>query len=275
MILADTTYAGHLNVSDMFTRMMLGLVATGIAPGSFYQLDAEGNRQRAHFNGLPVESVAEAIATLGAHVVDGFETYHVMNPHDDGIGADEYVDWLIEAGYPIQRSVTLGSGCSGLRPACVPCRIDSASTRRCGCCCCRSPIIYSPQSQSAGPSRRPTDSVLLCKKRKSAPTTTSRTSRRRSSSNTSPTCNCSDCSSPLGELQPAQPQVRRPASVCRACGLPEPSCFVVGRHFACWHAAVTGIQRGAPGGERRRRRGRAQRRRVRGLIGHRRAERVI
>ena len=26
-----------------------------------------------------------------------------MNPHDDGIGLDEYVDWLIEAGYPIQR----------------------------------------------------------------------------------------------------------------------------------------------------------------------------
>ncbi len=26
-----------------------------------------------------------------------------MNPHDDGIGGDEYVDWLIEAGYPILR----------------------------------------------------------------------------------------------------------------------------------------------------------------------------
>ena len=79
------------------------MLATGIAPGSFYQLDADGNRQRAHFDGLPVGFVAEAIATLGAQAVDGFETYHVMNPHDDGIGLDEYVDWLIEAGYPIQR----------------------------------------------------------------------------------------------------------------------------------------------------------------------------
>ena len=103
MILADTTYAGQLNVSDMFTRMVLSLLATGIAPASFYQLDADGNRQRAHFDALPVEFIAEAIATLGAQVVDGFETYHVMNPHDDGIGLDEYVDWLIEAGYPIQR----------------------------------------------------------------------------------------------------------------------------------------------------------------------------
>jgi thioester reductase-like protein len=103
MILADTTYAGQLNVSDLFTRMMLSLVATATAPGSFYQLDADGNRQRAHFDGLPVEFVAEAIATLGARAVDGFETYHVMNPHDDGIGLDEYVDWLIEAGFPILR----------------------------------------------------------------------------------------------------------------------------------------------------------------------------
>ena len=103
MILADTTYAGQLNVPDMFTRMMLSLVATGIAPASFYELDADGNRQRAHYDGLPVEFIAEAISTLGAAVVDGFETYHVMNPYDDGIGLDEFVDWLISAGYSIQR----------------------------------------------------------------------------------------------------------------------------------------------------------------------------
>ncbi len=31
-----------------------------------------------------------------------------MNPHDDGIGLDEYVDWVIEAGYPIQRISDFG-----------------------------------------------------------------------------------------------------------------------------------------------------------------------
>ncbi|PND58194.1 oxidoreductase [Mycobacterium sp. ENV421] len=103
MILADTTYGGQLNLPDMFTRMMLSLVATGIAPASFYELDADGNRQRAHYDGLPVEFIAEAISTLGAHVTQGFETYHVMNPYDDGLGLDEFVDWLIDAGYPIQR----------------------------------------------------------------------------------------------------------------------------------------------------------------------------
>ncbi|MGX9791207.1 carboxylic acid reductase [Mycobacterium sp. MMS18-G62] len=108
MILADTTYAGQLNLPDMFTRTMLSLVATGIAPGSFYELDADGNRQRAHYDGLPVEFIAEAISTIGAHVVDGFETYHVMNPYDDGIGLDEYVDWLIDAGYAIARIADYG-----------------------------------------------------------------------------------------------------------------------------------------------------------------------
>lgn len=106
MILADTTYAGQLNLPDMFTRLMLSLVATGIAPGSFYELDAEGNRQRAHYDGLPVEFIAAAISALGAQALpngDTFQTYHVMNPYDDGIGLDEYVDWLIEAGYRIHR----------------------------------------------------------------------------------------------------------------------------------------------------------------------------
>ncbi|OBA72366.1 oxidoreductase [Mycobacterium sp. 1554424.7] len=106
MILADTTYAGQLNLPDMFTRMMLSLVATGVAPGSFYELDADGNRQRSHYDGLPVEFIAAAISTLVA--TEGFETYHVMNPYDDGIGLDEYVDWLIDAGYPIQRIADYG-----------------------------------------------------------------------------------------------------------------------------------------------------------------------
>ncbi|MGE0218678.1 carboxylic acid reductase, partial [Mycolicibacterium sp.] len=106
LIMADTSYAGQLNVPDMFTRLILSLVATGIAPDSFYQLGPDGRRQRAHYDGLPVEFIAEAIGTLGPQVTDdrdGFATYHVMNPYDDGIGLDEYVDWIIDAGYPVRR----------------------------------------------------------------------------------------------------------------------------------------------------------------------------
>ena len=134
MILTDTTYTGQRNVSDNFTRLILSLVATGIAPGSFYRLDANGNRQRAHFDGLPVEVVAEAIAALGSQVVDGFETYHVMNPHDDGIGLDEYVYWMIEAGYPIRRIDDFEEWMQRFEPPYGIYPIDSVSTACYRCC---------------------------------------------------------------------------------------------------------------------------------------------
>ncbi|WP_081665285.1 carboxylic acid reductase [Mycobacterium sp. UM_CSW] len=103
MILAEPRYAGQLNVPDMFSRLILSVVASGLAPKSFYALDGRGNRQPAHYDGLPVDFTAEAIAELGAGPLDGFQTYHVMNPHEDGIGLDDYVDWLIDAGHPIRR----------------------------------------------------------------------------------------------------------------------------------------------------------------------------
>src|SRR6202011_6344864 len=42
-------------------------------------------------------------STLGAQSVTSFQAYHVMNPYDDGIGFDEFVDWLNDAGFTIQR----------------------------------------------------------------------------------------------------------------------------------------------------------------------------
>ncbi|BBZ25088.1 carboxylic acid reductase [Mycolicibacter hiberniae] len=108
MILADTSYAGQLNLPDMFSRMMFSLVATGVAPGSFYELSHDGHRQRAHYDGLPVEFIAEASTTLAAAAGGDYTTYHVMNPYDDGLGMDEFVDWLIEAGYPIRRIADYG-----------------------------------------------------------------------------------------------------------------------------------------------------------------------
>ena len=199
MILAEPRYAGQLNVPDMFTRLLLSLVATGIAPGSFYELDAAGNRQRAHYDGLPVDFIAEAISTLGAHQEYGFETYHVMNPYDDGIGLDEYVDWLIDAGYRSTASRTTGNGCSGSRRACEPFRTDSARLPCCRCCT----ATRSLPSRFAARSPRPTVSAPRCRKRKSARTKTSRMSRRRSSSSTSPTCSCSACCKRFSECEAA------------------------------------------------------------------------
>jgi fatty acid CoA ligase FadD9 len=103
MILAHSRYRGQVNLTDMFTRLILSVVTTGIAPTSFYQLDADGNRQRAHYDGLPADFTAESITTLGAQMAPGFRTFNLLNTHDDGISLDSFVDWLIAAGQHIRR----------------------------------------------------------------------------------------------------------------------------------------------------------------------------
>ncbi|OZC53351.1 oxidoreductase [Rhodococcus sp. RS1C4] len=108
MILAHSTWSGQLNVPDVFTRLVLSIAATGIAPNSFYRSDTgapldDAGRPRAHYDGLPADFSAAAITALGGDTVDGYTTYDVLNPHDDGISLDTFVDWMIESGRSIQR----------------------------------------------------------------------------------------------------------------------------------------------------------------------------
>ncbi|KRQ19194.1 MULTISPECIES: carboxylic acid reductase [Mycobacteroides] len=104
MILAHSEYHGQLNVTDVFTRTIQSLLLTGVAPGSFYELDAEGNRQRAHYDGVPGDFTAASITAIGGvNVTDGYHSFDVFNPHHDGVSMDTFVDWLIEAGYKIAR----------------------------------------------------------------------------------------------------------------------------------------------------------------------------
>ena len=101
MILADSRYAGQLNVSDIFTRLLFSLVTTGIAPRSFYRKTRDGNRP--HYEGLPVDFLADAIVAVGWQHGNGFDTYNTTNPYDDGVSLDTFVDWIMEIGHPIQR----------------------------------------------------------------------------------------------------------------------------------------------------------------------------
>lgn len=84
---------------DIFTRLVFSLVATGVAPRSFYR----GDGARPHYEGLPVDFLAEAIAAIGPQHGGSFNTYNTTNPHDDGISLDTFVDWIIAAGHPIER----------------------------------------------------------------------------------------------------------------------------------------------------------------------------
>lgn len=104
MILAHSDYHGQLNVTDVFTRSIQSLLLTGVAPASFYELDADGNRQRAHYDGVPGDFTAASITAIGGvNVIDGYRSFDVFNPHHDGVSMDTFVDWLIDAGYKITR----------------------------------------------------------------------------------------------------------------------------------------------------------------------------
>ncbi|MFE3946388.1 carboxylic acid reductase [Streptomyces sp. NPDC059118] len=101
LVLAHPRYRGQLNVPDVFTRLLLSLLTTGIAPGSFY---ARGTGDgRAHYDALPVDFTARAVTSLGDDAREGHRTYNVVNPHEDGISLDTFVDWLTAAGHPLTR----------------------------------------------------------------------------------------------------------------------------------------------------------------------------
>ena len=99
MILPHSKYKGQINIPDMFTRWLASVVLTGLAPGSFYT----GDTANAHYDGLPGDFTAESVAVLGSHALSGYCTYHLVNPHEDRISMDTFIDWAIEAGYKIQR----------------------------------------------------------------------------------------------------------------------------------------------------------------------------
>ncbi|MEU6989273.1 carboxylic acid reductase [Streptomyces sp. NPDC046465] len=104
LILAHPRYRGQLNIPDVFTRLLLSLLATGIAPGSFYAGGTGGGHDGGgHYDGLPVDFTAQAIASLGDRAREGHRTFNVVNPHEDGISLDTFVDWLAAAGYPLAR----------------------------------------------------------------------------------------------------------------------------------------------------------------------------
>ncbi len=103
MILPHSRASGQINSTDSFTRLLASLILTGIAPRSFYVLGQGGERQRAHYDGMPVDFVASAIQRIGGRARDGFATYNLVNGHDDGVSLDVITDWIAGAGYEITR----------------------------------------------------------------------------------------------------------------------------------------------------------------------------
>lgn len=129
MILADSRYAGQLNVPDIFTRLLFSLVTTGVAPRSFYRDSADQEGGRPHYEGLPVDFLADAIAAIGPQHGSSFDTYNTTNPHDDGISLDTFVDWIIAAGFPVEKIDDYSTCSLGSRRRCARSRRISVATR--------------------------------------------------------------------------------------------------------------------------------------------------
>jgi fatty acid CoA ligase FadD9 len=117
MILAHSRYAGQLNVPDMFTRLLYSLAVTGIAPATFYAQDLSNGRPRARYEGFTADFLADAITAIGSGDVEGFHTYNLSSPRDDGISLDSFVDWLVEAGCRIERIDSYAAWLSRFRTA--------------------------------------------------------------------------------------------------------------------------------------------------------------
>jgi len=96
-------WLGQLNVSDFFTRLVCGLVYSGIAPPSFYDPKSPC---RPVFNGLAVDFVAKSIVGLGVLPQDEgtIQAFHVIEAdYKNGQNLDNVVDSIKSAGYAIER----------------------------------------------------------------------------------------------------------------------------------------------------------------------------
>ena len=95
-----------------------------------------------------------------------------MNPHDDGISMDTYVDWLIDTGYPITRVPEYADWLARFEIGTAE-RCPRRSARHLCCRCCRLPAAPTPINGSMAPTDR---FRRQCRTTRSDQTKTSRTS---------------------------------------------------------------------------------------------------
>ena len=102
MMLAHRSYKGHVNVDDMFTRLLYSITKTGLAPASFFTpADAS---VKPTYVGSSVDVVSQVVVECGEVGEEGVATY-TISPVGTGFGnsLDDFVDWMIELGCQIER----------------------------------------------------------------------------------------------------------------------------------------------------------------------------
>ncbi|MGB1158755.1 MAG: thioester reductase domain-containing protein [Porticoccaceae bacterium] len=104
MMLPHQTHKGQINPADMFTRLLFSVIATGLAPYSFYQLSSNQLKQSAHYDGTPVDVVSAVLIGSAEKLHAGYRVFNISNYHvEDNCSLDAFVDWVESAGYPVTR----------------------------------------------------------------------------------------------------------------------------------------------------------------------------
>jgi len=93
----------QINVDDTFTRLLYSVIVTGLAPFSFYIVDRDGSRPRAHYDGLPVDYIATAITEIGGRLTPEFRRSTCQTNSMTASPLNVFVDWIVAAGYPVER----------------------------------------------------------------------------------------------------------------------------------------------------------------------------
>ncbi|MFK8022196.1 MAG: thioester reductase domain-containing protein [Pseudomonadales bacterium] len=104
MMLAHRDIAGVINSDDMFTRLLYSVIKTGVAPRSFYEANPDGSRALVPYDGLPVNIVAASVVSGGQFFTEGATVFCIDNAFSElSNSLDAFVDWIIDAGYDVQR----------------------------------------------------------------------------------------------------------------------------------------------------------------------------
>ena len=104
MMLAGSEMPGQINLEDVFTRLLYSVIKTGLAPKSFHEPNPDGSRALVPYDGMPVNIVAASVVDAGQFFIDDATVFCIDNAVTDLRNSlDAFVDWIIEAGYDIQR----------------------------------------------------------------------------------------------------------------------------------------------------------------------------
>lgn len=103
MILPHRRYRGQANQSDMLSRLIVSIALTGLVPKSFYIKTDIKETTKAHYEGIPVDILAQSIVRAHEVTKDNYNIFHALNYNIDFVSLDSIVEWIESYGYAINR----------------------------------------------------------------------------------------------------------------------------------------------------------------------------